>query len=131
MMVTVVTAPKYQTPTKTVCNDCPFRRKALPGWLGAGSPESFIKCILDEELLPCHQTLDYEDPQWAEKWVSGDGGRACLGALVMTRNMAKLPRDPNFPRAERDNETVFSSPREFLEYHNNAEVKSWLFNKKR
>jgi hypothetical protein len=29
---------------------CPFRRQAPPGWLGAGSPESLIHCVLTEDL---------------------------------------------------------------------------------
>jgi len=103
----------------------------MQGWLGAGTPESFIECIQHEELLPCHQTLDYEDKQWKEKWVSGEVGRACRGALVLMRNMSKLPRDPNFPRVDRDDDTVFSHPREFLAYHHAADVKSWLFNTKK
>lgn len=115
----------YRTPTPKPCNACPFRKKALPGWLGAASPESFIIEISRDHPVPCHQTLDYEDEDWKEKWEAGKTGNTCAGALVMTANMCKLPRDPKFPRMKSDRETVFETPHAFIDYHNSAAVKSW------
>lgn len=119
---------KYRPPTKKPCSDCPFRPDALQGWLGDGTPESFIACIQREEPLPCHQSIDYTDPKWKEKWVAGEIGKTCAGGLIMTANMCKLPRDPEFPRMQADRTAVFPHHRAFLDYHNAAPVKSWLFN---
>lgn len=116
---------KYREPVKQPCNDCPFRQNALAGWLGAGSPESFVECIVREEPLPCHQSIDYTDPNWKKKWMAGEIGNTCAGALIMTANMCKLPRDRNFPRIPSDRETVFAHPTAFIDYHNAAPVKSW------
>lgn len=115
----------YRPPTKQPCNDCPFRKKAMPGWLGEATPESFIECIQREQPLPCHQTIDYGDPAWKEKWISSEIGNTCAGALILSSNMGKLPRDRAFPRMPSDRENVFATSFEFLEYHNNAPVKSW------
>lgn len=120
----------YRKPTKKPCSDCPFRRKAMPGWLGAADPESFVLEILREHPLPCHQTIDYCDLNWKAKWEAQVTGKICAGALILSANMGKLPRDRNFPRMKPDTTTVFARPQEFLDHHNNARVKSWLFDDK-
>lgn len=121
----VVAVTVYRSPVAKVCNDCPFRKKAMPGWLGASSPEGFMDCINRDEPLPCHQTIDYEDPAWKTKWVAQQNGSMCAGALIMTANMAKLPADKNFPRLPVDRETVFASPLDFVRHHREAIVQSW------
>ena len=115
----------YREPTQVPCNGCPFRRKAMQGWLGEGSPESFIDCINRDDPLPCHQTIDYEDPYWKTKWEHQVEGKMCAGALVLTANMLKTPRDRAFPRMGKDKETVFASAQEFVRYHREAPVQSW------
>ena len=116
---------KYREPTKVPCNACPFRRRSMAGWLGAGSPESFIDCINRDDLLPCHQTIDYDDPAWKEKWIAQKTGNACAGALIMSANMCKRPRDPAFPRMEPNPIGVFETPLEFVRHHREALVHSW------
>jgi hypothetical protein len=121
----VVEPGPYRTPVAKPCSDCPFRRKSMPGWLGAGSPESFIQCINTDDILPCHQTIDYEDRNWKEKWAAQTTGNVCAGALIMMANMCKHPRDPAFPSMPRDRETVFATPLEFVRHHREALAQSW------
>lgn len=116
---------EYRAPVTKPCSACPFRRKAMPGWLGSGSPESFIDCINRDDILPCHQTIDYGDPDWKSKWVAQEEGSTCAGALIMTANMLKLPRAPGFPTLPEDRETVFARPEEFVRHHREADVQSW------
>lgn len=116
---------QYRPACKTPCNACPFRRKAMPGWLGRGTPQSFIIEISLEQPLPCHLTIDYEDKSWLAKWQNQRIGMVCAGSLIMGANMAKLPRDPQFPRMKPDHDLVFSSPHEFIAFHENASVRSW------
>ena len=53
-------------------------------------------------------------------------GGAVTGALVMAANSAKRARNPRMlPVVPADRETIFTTPHEFLDYHNNARVKSW------
>ncbi len=115
----------YRPPVAKVCNDCPFRRKAMPGWLGAGSPESFIDCMQRDEPLPCHQTIDYDDPHWLAKWMKQREGNMCAGALTFMANKIQRPHDPSFPTADKDHENVFSNSVEFVRYHREAAVHSW------
>lgn len=115
----------YRAPTKQPCSDCPFRRKSMPGWLGAGSPESFLDCIQRDEPLPCHQTIDYDDPAWLEKWTAQEGGSMCAGALVFMANKLQRPKTRGFPTMPPDKDQVFANSLEFVRHHREASVRSW------
>ena len=115
----------YVEPVAKPCDDCPFRRNAMPGWLGAGSPESFIDTIRSEGYLPCHQTLNYEDASWKARWLAQSDGRGCAGALIMSANMCKLPRDQAMPRMPADRNPVFATAAEFIAFHRRAGARSW------
>ncbi len=115
----------YRPPTSKPCSDCPFRRASMPGWLGAGSPESFIDCMQRDEPLPCHQTIDYDDPAWLEKWSAQENGSMCAGALIFMANRAQRPRAREFPTMPPDKVAVFSNSVEFVRHHREAAVRSW------
>jgi hypothetical protein len=74
--------------------------------------------------LPCHLTLDYSNPQWLSKWIGGEEGSLCTGALALMANINKLPRDPEIPRVEA-NRAVFSGVQDFIDHHRDSRVKSW------
>lgn len=108
------------------CKVCPFRRVALPGWLGEGSPADFIGSIFREQPLPCHNTIDYRRRDWLAAWIEGRRGKMCMGALIFTANIGKVPRFPDIiPIVEPDEDLVFATTKEFFDHHNNAAVKSW------
>ncbi len=115
----------YRPPTKQPCSDCPFRRKAMPGWLGAGSPESFLDCMQRDEPLPCHQTIDYGDPRWLDKWIAQENGPMCGGALIFMANKLQRSRDREFPTMPPDKTEVFSDSLEFVRHHREAAAHSW------
>jgi hypothetical protein len=75
-----------------------------------------------DEPLPCHQTIDYDDPHWLVKWMQQREGNMCAGALVFLAN--KLQHHP-FQRMDKDHENVFSNSVEFVRYHREAPVHSW------
>lgn len=104
------------------CRDCPFRRVARPGWLGADTADNFVRGALADFAdypLPCHLTIDYSDPDW--KKTQYDESALCAGALIFCKNQAKTPRDPEraawLLTVEADLETVFRYPWEFYEHH--------------
>lgn len=107
------------------CKECPFRRTAMRGYLGAARPEEFIIHITMDYPLPCHPTIDYRDKHWLEKWEEQQIGKICAGSLIMAANILKVPRARAFPRLPADKELVFATHTEFLDYHNSAETKSW------
>jgi hypothetical protein len=116
---------KYVEPVSKVCNDCPFRRKSMPGWLGGSSPEGFVDCLQRDEPLPCHQTVDYDDPKWLEKWTAQEAGKMCAGALIFMANKAQRPRDREFPTMPPNKTDVFSNSVEFVRHHREAAIRSW------
>lgn len=121
-----VERPKFVAPVAKPCSDCPFRRVAAPGWLGHSSPEGFIDCMQRDEPLPCHQTIDYDDPHWLSKWMAQrTTGSMCAGALVFQANKMQKPHDSEFPRMPKDTVNVFSNSVEFVRHHREAPVHSW------
>jgi len=110
---------------KKPCRSCPFRRTSLPGWLGAAMPEEFALSIARDEALPCHESIDYEDPEWLTKWESRERGEHCIGSLILARNVLKLPRFKDAPKVEPDRALVFGSFKEFIEHHRASRTRSW------
>lgn len=112
--------------TPAPCKQCPFRKTAMPGWLGAAPPEMFIANIHAEVPSPCHMTIDYRKPDWEAKWTAGKLGKLCTGTLVMAANMLKRARNQRMiPSVPADRETVFTTAQEFLAHHNGARCRSW------
>jgi len=107
------------------CSQCPYRRQSLQGYLGESDPEEFMELTMSDYPMPCHQTVDYREPQWKKKWEAGQVGKLCAGALIFFANICKRSRDGSRPTIPADRELVFSRPDEFIDYHNAAKVKSW------
>ena len=106
---------------KRPCNDCPFRRASAPGWLGDDSAENFVSNALadySDVPLPCHQAIDYEDPDWME--TQYEEAPLCVGAVIFAKNYMKRPRDPvraAWQDQVKTSDDVFRYPYEFLEHH--------------
>lgn len=102
---------------KEPCNECPWRRKHPPGWLGGYEIDDFVNQVQrDGPPLPCHKT------------IPGDGTEAramCAGALIFMRNSCKSAQHPEYETpdglatelVEPDRETVFQWPHEFRAHH--------------
>lgn len=76
------------------CGACPFRKKSAPGWLGDSTPEDFIATTLDDSLMPCHKTVDYDDPEWRDKMIEMDSKvQHCAGARIFYKNQCKMTRN--------------------------------------
>jgi|ERR1700677_32632 len=77
---------------KKPCNECPFRKKSLPGWLGdlSGKPELFI-AALDHTILPCHMRVEWDELEEKNLVVDGEEN-PCIGALQFCANSVKFPR---------------------------------------
>ncbi len=104
---------------KEPCSDCPMRRKAERGWLGQETPEGFMETVMKDVAMPCHMTINYDDPDWKENFVANGEAEHCAGTLIFFSNMVKRSRDPERPRLDADHENVFDSPNEFIEHHKN------------
>ena len=105
---------------KEACAECPFKRTAVQGYLGAAdTPMDFIGPHWHgDEPLPCHMTIDWER---GDCQAVAQEKPLCRGLLIMMRNSAKAPRDRNLSEArnsvEGDRKHFFSHLGEFLEFH--------------
>lgn len=82
------------------CNDCPWRRDSLNGWLGGHSAEEFVRIAGSDIPYACHTVMNQQ----------------CAGMAVYRRNTLKMPRPPALI-LEKDKETVFATPTEFINHH--------------
>lgn len=106
---------------RTPCKECPFRRESAAGYLGAasGQPMEFVGPHWEGHArLPCHMQVDWEAENCQEQ---AQKAPLCQGFLIMAKNSAKMPYNPEVAQAVRetepDRELVFSFLHEFKEHH--------------
>lgn len=107
---------------KHPCAECPFKVGGSPGWMGSAAPEEYAASILSDERVPCHKSVDYD---WHAKWVAGEAGVLCAGALVMAANLCKRTRDTERPVVPADREGVYARLPAMIDAHRSATVCSW------
>lgn len=114
---------------KTPCKGCPWQRRSLAGWLGGYAAEWFTERVMKERPLTCHQSLDDEKTDFMSEDDIIATFPLCAGALIVQRNMGKLPRDPEHAaavRAVEKSEAVFNHPMEFTAHHAQFPVRHTL-----
>jgi len=119
------------------CKECPFRKKAAPGYVGGhGDAMEIYQLISRDRKFPCHMEVtairdhietelgDPDDPLGiGEDAAHEEACRQaphCTGALIFMNNSAKLSRDPQIVKAQRvagTSDQVFQTAAEFLTYH--------------
>jgi len=101
MMTDSDDAPHSDIQHTSPCHDCPFRREAVPGWLGEDSADKWVKDVHGECRVDCHAII----------------GPQCAGAAIYRSNVAKRTRDKTNLVLPADRERVFATPIEFLNHH--------------
>lgn len=101
------------------CKQCPWRRKAMPGWLAQFQPGWFVWHATHEGVA-CHMTVKHD----------GDPNASyCVGALIACRNAHIVPKDGKAVDAvltvQKDTVNVFATMEEFTAHHEGAKIKSW------
>ena len=97
-------------PAPKPCDDCPWRRNAVAGWLGPYDFDEWLILAHCDEPIACHQTIVEDE--------SFEGTRACAGAAIYRANVAKIPRlAPLSHQMAPDREAVFAMPTEFVRHH--------------
>jgi hypothetical protein len=103
----------------TPCARCPWRRTSMRGYLGADNPVHFYwQSITAEGMMPCHEQIDYSDPEWVDTQLPNVD--LCAGTLIYFRNHHKGPRRHVLARAVdavKSSSAVFSRPTEFFRHH--------------
>ncbi len=84
------------------CSDCPWRRNAMKGWLGSEqTPEDWVRTAMGEVSVECHT----------------HGNCQCAGISIFRANVCKSPRYKEILVLKPNRESVFSTPKEFIDYH--------------
>jgi hypothetical protein len=97
-------------PTGSPCNECPWRRESLRGFLGPYDADEWIGLAHGDGKVACHLTIVEDDVE--------EGTTACSGAAIYRRNVAKSPRGVPFDhQLDSDYEAVFATPPEFIGHH--------------
>lgn len=65
---------------KKPCNECPWRKTALAGWLGGHDPNYYADAVDNNEVPACHQ-IDFGP--------DSDKTAMCAGALATMANQCK------------------------------------------
>lgn len=91
------TAVQHRRP----CADCPFARRAYPGWLGRLSVDEWLRAAHGESLIDCHTTTNWQ----------------CAGAAIYRANVAKNCYLPGVLKLGPDPRRVFAAPTEFIKHH--------------
>lgn len=101
---------------KEPCSDCPWRKNALPGWLGNHDVDYFHDVFEQDFPYPCHQTMGKPNEH------------ICTG-LVFTRvNSCKISKYPG-PLKETENalrdvqNNCFDNIHQFKDYHSKFKKK--------
>lgn len=111
---------EYPPAVPKVCNDCPWRRVATPGWLGPHDAVEWLEMIHGETPIACHQTI-VSNEEGEGDWEH-ESMRQCRGAAIFRANVAKHPRQPSVALGPADDETVFSTNAEFIAHHTGREM---------
>lgn len=95
--------------TAQPCNECPWRRTAVAGWLGPFDVDYWLRAIHGEGPIACHKTIRESD--------SWEGASQCRGAAIFRANVHKQPRNPAIATGPRGEGNVFDDDVEFRTHH--------------
>ncbi len=109
---------------KKPCNECPFRKDSMAGWLAEYTPEQLHGIVMNELPFPCHMTHE-EDLDWSE--AGKEDTPLCAGALMYMKKSAKKPRRNDLALLveqidRKDCDNILSVP-EFFNHHSIVEEK--------
>lgn len=98
------------------CNECPFRKDSIRGWLADYTPSHLHLLVMSEQPFPCHKTHDETlELSEAHKYP------LCKGALAYMKKSGKSPRNPELKKLvqEVDADTLENTLglKEFFEHH--------------
>lgn len=118
-----------QTNFRNPCNECPFLKTSIAGYLGPWHPQDILLSLANYPF-PCHQTITkihedvrpLEDP---DDPFSDPRLEACAGAMIFLNNKIEISRNSfnsEFQHTLKNHpatiaSTVFGTRAEFMEHH--------------
>jgi hypothetical protein len=93
---------------KSPCSDCPFRKDALSGWLGAETdPNQYLNLVRFNADIGCHVLR----------------GAQCAGAAIYRTHTCQLPPPGRNLLKLPASDKVFKTPMEFIEHHKERKLR--------
>lgn len=111
-----------KTIKKPICNECPFRKNSLRGWLGPDSPEEVIQKVHGEGGYVCHMSIAGKPQMDDSGLVDGTKyGHQCIGAIQHASVSCKRYRQPDLEKLrlelkDEDKSNILNYP-EFIAHH--------------
>lgn len=100
---------------KKACKTCPFRDDTPPTETPGGSPLSvYIGQTYLPFQVPCHECIDYDDPDWREKT---DDLPQCVGHAMLRKNERLDELLPERLLVVDPDETAFESIQHWWAHH--------------
>lgn len=77
-----------------LCNECPFSKGSLPGWLSSYTIDDVSNFMSNEALFPCHLMIKENNLNQAEVQHKLESGelKLCRGYLESMIKTCKMPR---------------------------------------
>ena len=100
---------------KSPCNECPFRKNSLPGYLGGvWTAKELHQTVMGEAPFPCHQTMEHREEDYSH----------CVGSIMYMNKNAKRCQNIQLSRLQakfkdEDHSNILSLV-EFVEHHQKA-----------
>lgn len=76
------------------CNECPFRKKSIAGWLGPWDITSILFQSNSEAGLPCHKSYDPLLRKGLDPILAMDKAHVCVGSLQSANASCKRYSNP-------------------------------------
>lgn len=107
---------------KKMCSECPFRAKAMNGWLGPWTVKDFEAMIhTTEDHFVCHTDIDKLKENGCTDEQIEEEGQHCVGMLRYMTSVARRSRDPERLAAQKALESTKDQaiipPFKFGEHH--------------
>ena len=106
-----------QKVAKAPCNECPFKRTSIPGYLGGGAHQlanDYLILAHSDANVACHTSPGFSSG-------NEETMRPCAGLAMYRNNVCKIPRDAEAAKACKDvgksAPEIFAHPPEFLAHH--------------
>lgn len=102
---------------KKPCNECPFRKNHLQGWLGGRwTARALHAFVMSEQKFACHKTIEEEGKE--------AGTKVCIGSILYMNKNAKLCANPKMKKLQdkfrKEDTSNILNVSEFLEHHKNS-----------
>lgn len=117
---------------KKLCNECPFSKNSLPGWLGSHTVQGILDSQQFEGLFSCHKVRGENESENEKKILSGEHP-ICRGYVLSATVSCKvfgqngktgkeLRRLQNENRPSDEEKELILKRWEFKEHHEKYEV---------